>query len=184
MNLCCPRGPKNLCGIANVDTAARQDADASGSLTDKRFQQGDARLRRRSLTAGEDALKAQPDEGLQSGMGVAAHIEGTMEGEGYGRDIADTAFNGLQEGGGGGGHETLTGCFIYIALRGQRTDHYPIGTGLARQTDIADDDCLFGGVIEKITGTRTHQDMTAHFCYLHSSFYQCQAGSQTAFGKT
>lgn len=184
MNLRSTRGAKNLCGIADIDSTAWHDDDAPCCLGNERLQKGNARLSRRGLTAGEDALEAETDEGLQSGMGIAAYIEGAMKGEGYGGNIANASLNSLPEGGRGGGHETLTGYFINVAIGSQRTDHHSIHACLTRQTDVADDERLLGGIIEKIARTRTHEDMATQTCYLHGGFYQSQTGRKSAFGKT
>ena len=137
-------GVEDAAGIVGSDASTRHDDDASIGLKDELAEQGDAGFGGGGLSRGEETRAAQCDDVLEGLIGVAGMVEGTVEGD----------LHTL-----GGIDETTAKRHVDVAVGGQCTDDYAIGTEMVGKADVAEHRVGLGFAIYKIAFTRTDEDV-------------------------
>jgi hypothetical protein len=137
-------GVEDAAGIVGRDASTGHDDDAAIGLKDELAKQGDAGFGSGGLSGGEETRAAQCDDVLEGLIGVAGLVEGAVEGD----------FHTL-----GGIDETTAKRHVDVAVGGQCTDDYAIGSELVSEADVAEHRVGLGFVIYKIAFTRTDEDV-------------------------
>ena len=137
-------GVEDAASISGCDASTGHDDDASFGLKDELAKQGDPGFGSGGLSGGEDTRAAQGDDVFEGLIGVAGMVEGTVEGD----------LHTL-----GGIDETTAKRHVDVAVGGQCTDDYAIGSELVSEANVAEHGVGFGFIIGKIAFTRTDEDV-------------------------
>ena len=157
-------GVKDAAGIVGRDASAGHDDDASFGLKDELAKQGDAGFGRGGLSGGEDTRAAQGDDVFEGLEGVASLVEGAVEGD----------LHTL-----GGINETAAKRYVDVAIGGQCTDNYAIGTESVGKVDVAEHRFGLSFVIDKIAFARTDEDVEFQALDTTSTLDRFGRGSET-----
>jgi hypothetical protein len=137
-------GVEDMAGIGGGDASTGHDDDASIGMKDELAKQGDAGFGSGGLSGGEETCATQGDDVLEGLIGIAGLVEGAVEGD----------LHTL-----GGFDETTAERHVDVAVAGQCTDDYAISSELVSETDVVEHCVGFGSVIDKISSTRTDEDV-------------------------
>jgi hypothetical protein len=137
-------GVKDAAGIVGRDASTGHDDDAAIGLKDELAKQCDPGFGSGCLSGGEETRTAQCDDVLEGLIGVAGMVEGAVEGD----------LHTL-----GGINETAAKRHVDVAIGGQCTDNYAIGTESVGEANVAEHRFCLGFVIGKIAFARTDEDV-------------------------
>ena len=137
-------GVEDAASISGGDASTGHDDDASFGLKDELAKQGDAGFGRGGLSGGEDTRAAKGDDVFEGLKGIAGMVESAVEGD----------LHIL-----GGIDETAAKRDVDVAIGGQCTDNYAIGTESVDKVDVAEHRFGLSFVIDKIAFARTDEDV-------------------------
>ena len=157
-------GVEDAASISGCDASAGHDDDASFGLKDELAKQGDAGFGRGGLSRGEDTRAAQGDDVFEGLIRVAGMVEGAVEGD----------LHTL-----GGINETAAKRDVDVAIGGQCTDNYAIGTESVGKVDVAEHRFGLSFVIDKIAFARTDEDVEFQALDTTSGLDRFGRGSET-----
>lgn len=144
MDLGSTGGVKDAASISGGDASTGHDDDAAIGLKDELAKQGDAGFGRGGLSGGEETRAAQGNDVLEGLIGVVGLVEGAVEGD----------LHTL-----GGINETAAKKHVDVAIGGQCTDDYAIGSELLSEANVAEHRFGLSFVIDKIAFARTDEDV-------------------------
>lgn len=129
--------------VGGVDAAAGHDEGVAG-VFGQLAQEGDAGFGGGFLSGGEDAVAAEVFDGLQGGEGVAAHVEGAVEGDGH-------ALRRL--------HQQAHGFPVHVPVGGQAAEDDAVRPEAARQFDVAQHRFALEVVVEEVPAAGADDDV-------------------------
>lgn len=177
----------NTNAVYIVHTTSGHDYDATGSLLLQFAQHLDAFFCGGALTGRQHPIHTEADESFESGFGVAAEVERTMESDADGRQevgLVEVALGKVHILAFSGFDEAFAGFDVNIAICCQRAYYNAINACTARSKDIVDDDVLLGFGIKEIASARADQHMFARALNLQSGLDEADAWGKAAFVKS
>ena len=156
-------GVKDAAGIVGRDASTGHDGDAAIGLKDELAKQWDPGFGSGCLSGGEETRAAKGDDVFEGLIGVAGMVEGTVEGD----------LHTL-----GGIDETTAKRYVDVAVGGQCTDDYAIGTEVVGKANVTEHRVGLGFAIYKIAFTRTDEDVEFQALDTTSAFDRFGRGSE------
>ena len=140
-------------GVMGIDACTAEYCDSAAGCQDELLKQWYALLDGGLLTGCEDAVASQTCNLVECLEGVAAYIEGTMEGD---ADLSACLTCMLYH---------LPGLLeVYVTIGGECSDDYAVGSELQCRTDICKHLVQFLWGIDEIACTGPYEDVHEDTC--------------------
>lgn len=165
---------QDLGGVMGIDACTAEYCDSAASCTDKFPEQGYALLGGGLLAGCEDAVASQTCNLVECLEGVAAYIEGTMEGD---ADLSACLTCMLHH---------LPGLLeVYVTIGGECSDDYAVGTELQCGVDVCKNLLDFLCGIDEISCTGPYEYVYGDVCGVAEgyclAYHRCIGGESVVF---